>query len=107
MPRSPLCFRGVIAYPSQPVLRGRSYHSTGQRGPLDKKDVISTEGGALAAAVEKSAVLPRPPTLLRPYAPEASLAITSISTSASFGSPATATVDRAGCTTPSGARYFA
>ena len=35
-----------------------------------------------------------------------SLAITSISTRASFGSPATATVDRAGATTPSGARYF-
>ena len=32
--------------------------------------------------------------------------MTSISTSASFGSPATATVDRAGATTPSGARYF-
>src|SRR5271169_6596599 len=37
----------------------------------------------------------------------APFAITSISTSASFGNPAAATVDRAGATTPSGARYFA
>jgi hypothetical protein len=46
---------------------------------------------------------PQPPCKF--HAPP--LAITSISTSASFGNPAAATVDRAGATTPSGARYFA
>jgi hypothetical protein len=96
MPCRPLCFRRVIANQSQAVIRGlgrklsfrpKAAHLPPQwRNPLFYHD--------------------RQPSSIT-YAPEASLAITSISTSASFGSPATATVDRAGGTTPSGARYFA
>ena len=101
MPHGPLCFSCAIAD-----------QSPGCHFADQEEAVISTEGGALAAAAEKSAFSTSTPDrrIVPPgtrYAPEASLAITSISTSASFGSPATATVDRAGATAPSGARYFA